>query len=135
VILVSTDDRHMIDEVWAQINAMAADTKSWQRRRVLEIYCGDCNELIAQVMESDHGHVIVYRTFKGATVLSAPITGKAYESQSMAKMALRMLADGGSFVCFCKCSRTVLEEPDLTGAIKKGQRRVVRRHTATGLDK
>jgi hypothetical protein len=122
-----------IDEVWAQLNAMAADKQSWRRYRVLEICCRNCGELIAEVMESAHGPVVVYRSFKGVTA-GAAATGK-YASQSMSKHALRMLTGGGPFICFCGCSRTILNEADLTAPIEKGQRRVVWRHTVTGLDK
>ena len=133
---MSTGDRHIIDEVWEQINAMASDPRSWRRFRILEIYCRTCDEPIAEVMRTNAGSVVVYRTFKGATFGPVPMTGKPHESQAMAKKSLRMLADGGGpFICFCKCSRTILEVADLTGPIKKGQRRVVSRRSSTSLDK
>lgn len=128
------DDHQVMDEVWAQINAIAADKKSWRRWRILEICCGACGEPIAEVIRTAHGPVVVYRSYKGATVGPAPITGEPYESQSMSKPGLRMLTDG-PFICFCKCSRTILEEADFTASIEKRRRRVVWRHTPTGLDK
>jgi hypothetical protein len=85
------DERQVIDEVWAQLGAMAADPKSWRRFRVLEMYCGTCDELIAEVMRTSHGLVVVYRSFMGATTAAAPITGKPYELQSMSKRVCRML--------------------------------------------
>jgi hypothetical protein len=90
--------------------------------------------VIAEVMRTAHGPVVVYRSHKGVTVGPAPITGEPYEYQSMSKPGLRMITDG-PFICFCKCSRTILEEADFTAPIEKGRRRVVWRHTATGLDK
>jgi hypothetical protein len=124
-----------IDEVWAQLNAMAADKQSWRRYRILEICCRNCGEPIAEVMKSANGPVVVYRSFKGVTAGTVAITGKSYESQSMSKYAVRVLAGGGPFICFCGCSRTVLNEADLSGPVEAGQRRVIWRHTATGLDK
>ena len=86
-------------------------------------------------MRTTHGLVVVYRSFKGTTVAAAPITRKPYESRSMSKYVVRMLHGGGPFICFCTCSHDTLEETDLTDPIGKGQRRVVRRRTDTGVDK
>lgn len=88
------DERQVIDEVWAQIGVMAADPKSWRRFRVLETYCGTCDELIPGVMRISHGLVVVYRSFMGVTTSAAPITGKPYQSQSMSKRVCRMLHNG-----------------------------------------
>jgi hypothetical protein len=124
------DDRQVNDEVLAQLGAMAADPKSWRRFRVFEIYCGACNKLMAEVMRTSHGLVVVYRSFQGVTAAAAPIVGKFYESQAMSKRAWRMLHNG-PFICFCDCTRAVLEEGDFTDPIGKGQRRIIRRRTST----
>lgn len=120
----------MVNEVWAQLGEMAADPESWRQRRVLEMYCGRCNKLIAEVMRTDHGLVVVYRSFQGVTAAAAPITGRRYESQAMAKRIWRMLHGGGAFLCFCKCAHITLQETDLTDPISKGLHRVtIRRRT------
>ena len=124
------DRRRVMDDVWVQIDLMAADPKSWRLWRVFEMYCGSCDKPIAQVMNTTHGLAVVYRSFKGTTTRPAPVTGKHYESQAMSKLIARMLYDG-PFICFCGCTRTVLEGGDFTDPIGKGQRRIIRRRTDT----
>ena len=75
----------MVNDVWAQLAEMAEDPENWRHFRVLETYCGRCNKLIAEVMRTDHGLVVVYRSFQGVTAAAAPITGRRYESQAMSK--------------------------------------------------
>jgi hypothetical protein len=124
------EDRQVIDDVYKQLELMAANPRSWQRFLVFEMYCGSCNEPIAQVMRTTHGLVVVYRSFKGTTARPAPVTGRRYESQAMAKPIARMLHDG-PFVCFCDCTHTVLEEGDFTDPIGRGKCRIIRRRTDT----
>jgi hypothetical protein len=128
------DRRQVIDDVYKQLDLMAANPKSWHRFRVLEMYCGSCDEPIAQVMRTTHGLAVVYRSFRGTTARPASVTGRRYESQAMSKPIARMLHDG-PFVCFCACTRTVLEERDFTDPISKGQARIIRRRSATRANK
>lgn len=124
------DQQRVMDDVWMQIKLLAADPERWRLRRVLEIHCSTCDKPIAQVMNTTPGLAIVYRSFKGTTTRPAPVTGKHYETQAMSKLIVRMLHDG-PFICFCGCTRTVLEERDFADPIGKGLRRIVRRRTDT----
>lgn len=132
----------MWSQVRTELQAMTAGgNKTWNRFRLLTMYCRDCNEVMAQVMQTSQGLVIVHHKARpdkrlGTNeVVPLSLQENALRDKNQTVTLLRRSFQ--SVDVFCRCSRAPMRGSDFLDPIARGERKVIatpRRHNKGAQD-